>query len=88
MTRHRLAIVASHVIQYQAPLFQRIAREPEIDLEVLYCSRLGAETFHDPDMGTLVRWDLDLLAGYHYEFLMNFSTAPPHFSIMVVQRVK
>src|SRR5436189_144899 len=36
---YRLAIVASHVIQYQDPLFRMIAREPDIDLTVLYCSR-------------------------------------------------
>lgn len=70
---HRLAIVASHVIQYQAPLFRLIARQPDIDLEVLYCSPQGAAVYHDADMKTTLRWDLDLLEGYRHRFLFNFS---------------
>jgi len=34
----RLAILASHVIQYQDPFFRPSGREPEIDLTVIYCS--------------------------------------------------
>ncbi|HEX2060533.1 MAG TPA: glycosyltransferase family 4 protein [Thermoanaerobaculia bacterium] len=75
MTR-RLAIFASHVIQYQAPLFRLLAREPDIDLTVLYGSRRGADAFHDADMGTEVAWDVDLLEGYRHVFLRNFTTNP------------
>ena len=71
MTR-RLAIVASHVIQYQAPFYQRLARESGIDLTVLYCSRAGAESYRDRDMQTTLAWNLDLLAGYRHRFLRNF----------------
>ena len=51
----RLAIVASHVIQYQDPLFRLLAAEPDIHLTVLYCSRHGLETFRDADMATTLR---------------------------------
>jgi glycosyltransferase involved in cell wall biosynthesis len=67
---HRLAIVASHVIQYQDPLFRLLAAEPDIDLEVLYCSRHGLEAFRDADMATTLSWDIDLL-GYPHRFLWN-----------------
>lgn len=69
---YRVALVASHVIQYQAPFFRLLARERDLDLTVLYCSRAGAETYHDTEMGTTLRWDLDLLSGYHHSFLRNF----------------
>lgn len=69
---YRVALVASHVIQYQAPLFRLLAAERDLDLTVIYCDRMGAEAFHDADMGTEVRWDLDLLSGYRYVFLRNF----------------
>lgn len=69
---YRLAIVASHVIQYQDPLFRLLAAEPEIDLEVLYCSRHGLESFRDADMATTLSWDIDLL-GYPHRFLRNAS---------------
>ncbi|HYU25983.1 MAG TPA: hypothetical protein VEO74_12310, partial [Thermoanaerobaculia bacterium] len=68
----RLAIVTSHVIQYQDPLFRLIAAEPEIDLTVLYCSRYGLDEFRDADMGTTLSWDIDLL-GYEHHFLWNAS---------------
>lgn len=70
--RHRLAIVASHVIQYQDPFFRQLAAEPDVDLTVFYCSRAGVEVYQDADMQTSLRWDLDLLQGYRYEFLHNF----------------
>src|SRR6059058_2205544 len=69
---YRLAIVASHVIQYQDPLFRLIAAEPDIDLTVLYCSRHGLQAFRDEDMGTTLSWDIDLL-GYPHRFLWNAS---------------
>jgi glycosyltransferase involved in cell wall biosynthesis len=71
----RLAIVASHVIQYQDPLFRRIAAEPDIDLTVLYCWRAGMDAFHDPDMKTNVTWDIELLHGYRHRFLFNLGRA-------------
>ena len=71
MKRYRLAIIASHVIQYQDPFFRLLAADPEIDLTVLYLSRAGAETYRDADMGTTLRWDVELLTGYRHVFLRN-----------------
>ncbi len=70
--RHRLAIVASHVIQYQDPFFRRLAADPAIDLTVFYCSTAGAEVYRDEDMKTSLRWDIELLEGYRHVFLRNF----------------
>lgn len=67
----RLAIVASHVIQYQAPFYRRLAREPDLDLTVLYCDRAGAAPYRDTEMQTTLRWDVDLLDGYRHRFLRN-----------------
>ncbi|MEA2570933.1 MAG: hypothetical protein QOI24_2934 [Acidobacteriota bacterium] len=68
----RLAIVASHVIQYQDPFFRLLAREAGVDLTVIYCSRAGLETYRDTEMSTTLRWDIDLLEGYRHLFLRNF----------------
>ena len=70
---HRIAIVASHVIQYQDPFFRLLAADPEIDLTVLYCSSSGATQYRDEDMKTSLAWDVDLLQGYRYRFLPNWS---------------
>ena len=72
MSAFRVALVASHVIQYQDPFFRLLAAEPEIDLTVFYCSRAGAEVYRDADMQTSLRWDIDLLQGYRHVFLRNF----------------
>lgn len=69
--KHHLAVVASHVIQYQDPFFRLLASHPEIDLTVLFCSAEGAKMYRDVDMGTTLRWDLELLSGYRYRFLRN-----------------
>jgi glycosyltransferase involved in cell wall biosynthesis len=68
----RLAIIASHVIQYQDPFFRLLAAEPADDLTVIFCSSAGARSYHDREMGANVRWDLDLLQGYKHKFLRNF----------------
>lgn len=71
---HRLAIVTAHVIQNQDPLFRVIAADPDIELEVLFSSRMGAEAYHDADLGVAVQWDIRMLEGYRYRFLRNLST--------------
>ena len=65
-------MIAPHVIQYYAPFYRLLAQAPNVDLEVLYCSRAGAEEYRDEEMGTTLRWDLDLLSGYRHRFLKNF----------------
>lgn len=71
MKRRRIAIVASHVIQYQDPFFRLLAADPEIDQTVLYCSTAGARTYRDADMGTALKWDVEILSGYRHVFLRN-----------------
>jgi glycosyltransferase involved in cell wall biosynthesis len=69
---YRVALIASHVIQYQAPFFRMLAAEAGVELEVIFCSRAGAETYLDTEMQTTLRWDLDLLGGYEHTFLRNY----------------
>src|SRR5437879_571660 len=74
--RYRLAAIASHVIQYQAPLFRLLAAQPDIDLTVFFCADWGLKTYRDPGFAREVRWDVPLLDGYHSEFLRNISWTP------------
>jgi glycosyltransferase involved in cell wall biosynthesis len=67
--RVRLAIVASHPIQYAAPLYAYLSRDPAIDLTVLYCSDFSLRGAKDEGFGQSVAWDVDLLAGYASIFL-------------------
>jgi glycosyltransferase involved in cell wall biosynthesis len=67
--RARLAIVSSHPIQYAAPLYAHLSRDPELDLTVLYCSDFSLRGERDPGFGERFAWDVELLAGYDSIFL-------------------
>lgn len=69
---YRVALLASHVIQYQDPFFRLLAAHPDVDLTVFFCSRAGAETYRDVEMQTTLKWDLPMLEGYRHRFLRNF----------------
>lgn len=62
--RTRLGVLATHPIQYQAPLYQALARRGVVDLDVAYLSAAGARPFRDPGFGVTLAWDIDLLGGY------------------------
>src|SRR6266403_2580461 len=60
-TRRRLLVVASHVVQYSSPIFQKLAQDPRLEIVVAYCSMQGAQTGVDPGFGVQVSWDTPLL---------------------------
>jgi glycosyltransferase involved in cell wall biosynthesis len=73
----KLAIISSHPIQYNAPLFALLAEETDIDLMVFYTwgeSSLGPK--FDPGFDKVIEWDIPLLIGYNYTFLNNTSKKP------------
>jgi glycosyltransferase involved in cell wall biosynthesis len=67
--RPRLGVLATHPIQYQAPLYQELSRRGVVDLEVAFLSNRGAQPYHDPGFGVKVAWNVDLLAGYRWILL-------------------
>ena len=74
--RYRILIVATHPVQYAAPIFRRMAAHPRLDLEVAYCSFYGAEPCVDPEFGAEIVWDVPLLEGYSWRHVPNRSPAP------------
>ncbi|MGQ0456058.1 MAG: glycosyltransferase family 4 protein [Hyphomicrobium sp.] len=73
----RLGIVASHPIQYYAPLYRELARR--IDLKVYFAHRASAADQAGAGFDVAFEWDSDLLGGYLSEFLENVA-APPALS--------
>ncbi len=49
-----------------------LAASPEIELQVFFCSRWGAEEYRDAGFGKTFSWDTPLLDGYSYRFLSNW----------------
>jgi glycosyltransferase involved in cell wall biosynthesis len=74
--RNRLGIVVSHPIQYQTPMFQALARHPNIDPLVLYCHRALPHEQADAGFGVPFDWDVPLFEGYSYRFLDNIARKP------------
>jgi glycosyltransferase involved in cell wall biosynthesis len=62
--RPRLGVLATHPIQYQAPLYQELARRGVVELQVAFLSDAGAQPFYDKGFGVTLAWDIDLLGGY------------------------
>ena len=76
-----MAIVAPTCFYYQSALFRSLAAHPSIDITVYYCSE---EPLRGEDVPRTVNtdrsWGLreDLLAGFKYKFLRNFSPRPSY----------
>jgi glycosyltransferase involved in cell wall biosynthesis len=72
----RLAILASHPIQYQAPLFRALAARDDVTLKVFFCWDFGIKETVDPGFGRSFRWDIPLLDGYDHELIPNLAQKP------------
>ena len=73
----KLAIVTSHPIQYNAPLFRLLHQRGQINIKVYYTwgqTQTGEK--YDPGFGKHVDWDIPLLDGYDNCFVENISTDP------------
>jgi glycosyltransferase involved in cell wall biosynthesis len=69
-----LAVVASHPIQYYAPLFRMLARQ--LDLTVFYAHRATPIDQARAGFGVGFDWDIDLLSGYEHYFMLNRAKRP------------
>lgn len=70
----RLAILASHPVQYYAPLFRTLAQR--LDLMVFYAHDATAQDQARAGFGVGFGWDVDLLSGYKHTFLTNVARNP------------
>lgn len=70
----KLIWIASHYIQYQAPLFR--ALDKMIDLEVWLLHEQSSEQQANAGYGISFDWDIDLVSGYQSRKLPNRSRKP------------
>ncbi|PZO38682.1 MAG: glycosyl transferase [Pseudanabaena frigida] len=68
-----LAIVASHPIQYYAPLFRCISQDNFFNIRVFYLWNFGITNQLDLGFNQSVKWDIPLMDGYEFEFVHNTS---------------
>ncbi len=65
----RVAILATHPIQYQVPLWRKLAASGEFDVHVFYGSDISVRGYRDEGFGVNVSWDVPLTEGYAHTFL-------------------
>lgn len=71
----KLAILATHPIQYHVPWFQGLAARPELELKVFF-SMLPNRQQQGVGFGVPFKWDIPMLEGYAWEVLANTSRSP------------
>ena len=60
-----LVVLATHAIQYQAPLFRELTQNQQLDLLVCFMREPAVEKpYWDVEFGREVKWDIPLLDGY------------------------
>ena len=72
-----LAILTTHPIQYQVPLWQALARDGRVHFEVWFLVDHGVGVSHDQEFGKDFAWDLNMLEGYPHRFLTTTRGATP-----------
>ena len=73
----KLAVITTHPIQYNAPMFALLAARGNVKVKVFYTwgdSVLNNK--YDPGFGKNITWDIPLLEGYEFSFIQNIAADP------------
>jgi len=74
--RSRLAFIASHPVQYVAPLYQRLAKRDDLAVKVFFTWHAAERAVADHGFGQPVAWDISLTEGYDFETVANVAADP------------
>lgn len=69
--RIAVSVLVSHPIQYFVPVFRALAHVDDLDLRVVYRTRIGVDGYVDAGFNQAIRWDVPLLDGYRSTFLSD-----------------
>nr|WP_294907059.1 glycosyltransferase family 4 protein [uncultured Lacibacter sp.] len=72
----KLAIITTHPIQYNAPLFRLLHERGRIAVKVFYTWGQSKDAVYDARFGIKRSWDIPLLEGYDHVFVRNTSRRP------------
>jgi glycosyltransferase involved in cell wall biosynthesis len=67
-----LAVLTTHPIQYQVPVWKGLAARGSVPFKVYYMCDQGLATSFDSGFSKSLSWDIDLLSGYNSEFLKTY----------------
>jgi len=66
--KKKILYILSHPIQYQSPLIRKLNKSKKINLDVMYESNQSIKKYFDHEMNKKIKFDVNLLSGYDYEF--------------------
>lgn len=69
LPRRRLAVLITHPVQYFRPVFAELARDPRVELLVLFGCDHGLRPSRDPDFGVEIAWDCAPTQGFPHHIL-------------------
>lgn len=73
--RIRVALFATHPIQYQVPWFQQLSQVSDLELRVFF-GMMPDATQQGVGFGVRFHWDIPLLDGYRWQQLLNTAPRP------------
>jgi glycosyltransferase involved in cell wall biosynthesis len=73
--RIRVALFATHPIQYQVPWFQHLSKVSDLDLCVFF-GMMPDATQQGVGFGVGFQWDIPVLEGYRWKQLLNTASRP------------
>ena len=68
-TELRLAACVTHPIQYQTPVWRRLAAMPGVSFHAYFGTDMSVRGYRDREFGRQVAWDTPLVEGYPHTFL-------------------
>ncbi len=80
-----LVVIATHPIQYHAPVYRFLQQRYSIPVTAIYGSDFSVTGYHDQEFNATFAWDTDLLGGYQSVFLSRTAdrTAPSAYEVFV-----
>lgn len=67
--QRKLAVIATHPIQYQVPVWRRLSRLQDLEVRVYFGSDFSVRGYLDKGFGVSFSWDVPLTDGYAHTFL-------------------
>lgn len=65
----RLAVLTSHPIFYQTPIWRLLAKQEGLSLKVFFEKDHSLRPHYDPEFGQTIDWDVPLTGGYDHVFI-------------------
>jgi len=66
----KIAFLFTHPVQYLTPLVSEMSNQKNFKIKVYYCEDT-TKGYYDKEFGKVLKWDVPLLEGYKYDFLLN-----------------